>query len=136
MAEVAKLIAEHGGEVPRDRDALEALPGAGRKTANVVLNVIFGEPTMAVDTHVFRVARRTGLSSGDTPPAVEEDLRRGLPAKDGTQAPHRVIMDGAGPGRGRGGVTTTAATGPGRQARHRTTVSSPEEGGPTRVARR
>src|SRR6185312_11306858 len=69
-----QLIANHGGDVPRDRDALEALPGVGRKTANVVLNVAFGEPTMAVDTHVFRVANRTGLSSGRTPLEVEEDL--------------------------------------------------------------
>ena len=74
-----QLIANHGGDVPRDRDALEALPGVGRKTANVVLNVAFGEPTMAVDTHVFRVANRTGLSSGRTPLEVEEDLLRVVP---------------------------------------------------------
>ena len=66
-----QLIANHGGDVPRDREALEALPGVGRKTANVVLNVAFGEPTMAVDTHVFRVANRTGLSNGRTPLEVE-----------------------------------------------------------------
>ena len=67
------LVERHGGEVPRDRDALQALPGVGRKTANVVLNVAFGEPTMAVDTHVFRVANRTGLAPGSTAEAVEQD---------------------------------------------------------------
>ena len=76
-----QLVDEHGGKVPRDREALEALPGVGRKTANVVLNVAFGEPTMAVDTHVFRVANRTGLSNGKTPLAVEEDLLRVIPPK-------------------------------------------------------
>ena len=68
-----------GGEVPRDREALEALPGVGRKTANVVLNVAFGEPTIAVDTHVFRVANRTGLAPGKTPDAVEAQLDRVVP---------------------------------------------------------
>ena len=77
-----QLIAEHGGEVPRDRAALEALPGVGRKTANVVLNVAFGEPTMAVDTHVFRVANRTGLSRRARRRCeVEEDLLRVVPAQ-------------------------------------------------------
>ena len=76
-----QLIANHGGDVPRDREALEALPGVGRKTANVVLNVAFGEPTMAVDTHVFRVANRTGLSSGRTPLEVEQDLLRVIPER-------------------------------------------------------
>ena len=89
-----QLIANHGGDVPRDRDALEALPGVGRKTANVVLNVAFGEPTMAVDTHVFRVANRTGLSSGRTPLEVEEDLLRVVPAKYGTHAHHWLILHG------------------------------------------
>ena len=89
-----RLIAVHGGQVPRDRDALEALPGVGRKTANVVLNVIFGEPTMAVDTHVFRVARRTGLSIGDTPLAVEEDLLRVIPTKYAIHAHHWLILHG------------------------------------------
>ena len=69
-----KLIAEHDSEVPRERAALEALPGVGRKTANVVLNVAFGEPTMAVDTHIFRVGNRTGLAPGKTPLAVEQAL--------------------------------------------------------------
>ena len=89
-----QLIANHGGDVPRDRDALEALPGVGRKTANVVLNVAFGEPTMAVDTHVFRVANRTGLSSGRSPLEVEEDLLRVVPAKYGTHAHHWLILHG------------------------------------------
>ena len=70
------LIDQHGGEVPRSREALEALPGVGRKTANVVLNVAFGEPTMAVDTHIFRVSNRTGLAPGKTPLAVELGLLR------------------------------------------------------------
>jgi endonuclease-3 len=89
-----QLIANHGGDVPRDRDALEALPGVGRKTANVVLNVAFGEPTMAVDTHVFRVANRTGLSSGRTPLEVEEDLLHVVPAKYGAHAHHWLILHG------------------------------------------
>jgi endonuclease-3 len=89
-----QLVASHGGDVPRDRAALEALPGVGRKTANVVLNVAFGEPTMAVDTHVFRVANRTGLSSGRTPLEVEEDLLRVIPPKFGLHAHHWLILHG------------------------------------------
>lgn len=89
-----KLVAEHGGNVPRDRAALEALPGVGRKTANVVLNVAFGEPTMAVDTHVFRVANRIGLSHGKTPLAVEEDLVRIVPPEYGVHAHHWLILHG------------------------------------------
>ena len=89
-----QLIAEHGGEVPREREALEALPGVGRKTANVVLNVAFGEPTMAVDTHVFRVANRIGLSRGKTPLAVEEDLLRIVPPQYATHAHHWLILHG------------------------------------------
>ena len=89
-----RLIAEHGGEVPRDRDALEQLPGVGRKTANVVMNVAFGEPTMAVDTHVFRVANRIGLSKGKTPLAVEEDLLRVVPKEYGVHAHHWLILHG------------------------------------------
>ena len=89
-----KLLAEHGGEVPRDRAALEALPGVGRKTANVVLNVAFGEPTMAVDTHVFRVANRIGLSKGKTPLAVEEDLLKIVPPRYGVHAHHWLILHG------------------------------------------
>ena len=89
-----RLIAAHGGKVPCDREALEALPGVGRKTANVVLNVAFGEPTLAVDTHVFRVANRTGLSNGKTPLAVEEDLVRVIPAKYALHAHHWLILHG------------------------------------------
>lgn len=89
-----QLIANHGGNVPRDREALEALPGVGRKTANVVLNVAFGEPTMAVDTHVFRVASRTGLSAGRTPLEVEEDLLRVVPKRYGMNAHHWLILHG------------------------------------------
>ena len=72
-----RLVAEHGGEVPRSREALEALPGVGRKTANVVLNVAFGEPTIAVDTHIFRVGNRTGMAAGKTPFEVETEARGG-----------------------------------------------------------
>ncbi len=89
-----KLIAEHGGEVPADRDALEALPGVGRKTANVVMNMAFGEPTMAVDTHVFRVANRIGLSKGQTPLKVEDDLVRIIPAAFALHAHHWLILHG------------------------------------------
>lgn len=89
-----RLIADHGGDVPRDRDALEALPGVGRKTANVVLNVAFGEPTMAVDTHVFRVANRIGLSTGRTPLEVEEDLLRAIPKEYALHAHHWLILHG------------------------------------------
>jgi endonuclease III len=89
-----QLIDEHDGEVPRDRDALEALAGVGRKTANVVLNVAFGEPTMAVDTHIFRVANRIGLSNGKTPLAVEEDLVREIPARYALHAHHWLILHG------------------------------------------
>ena len=74
-----KLIDEHGGEVPRTREALEALPGVGRKTANVVLNIAFGEPTIAVDTHIFRVGNRTGLAPGKTPFEVEMKLDEVVP---------------------------------------------------------
>lgn len=89
-----RLIADHGGEVPRERAALEALPGVGRKTANVVLNVAFGEPTMAVDTHVFRVANRVGLSHGRTPLEVEEDLLRVVPHEFALHAHHWLILHG------------------------------------------
>ena len=74
-----KLIAEHGGKVPQEREALEALPGVGRKTANVVLNIAFGEPTLAVDTHVFRVAHRLDLAAGKTPLDVELGLLKVIP---------------------------------------------------------
>jgi endonuclease-3 len=89
-----KLVAEHGGRVPANREALEELPGVGRKTANVVMNVAFGAPTMAVDTHVFRVANRTGLSTGKTPLEVEEDLLRIVPPEYGLHAHHWLILHG------------------------------------------
>jgi endonuclease-3 len=88
------LIERHGGQVPRSREALQALPGVGRKTANVVLNVAFGEPTMAVDTHIFRVANRTGLAPGKTPLAVEEGLMRRVPAHYLVDAHHWLILHG------------------------------------------
>jgi endonuclease-3 len=88
------LVDEHGGQVPRSRAALEALPGVGRKTANVVLNVAFGEPTMAVDTHVFRVGNRTGLAPGRTPLQVEQGLLQRVPASYLPDAHHWLILLG------------------------------------------
>jgi len=88
------LIEQHGGQVPRDREALEKLPGVGRKTANVVLNVAFGEPTIAVDTHIFRVANRTGLAPGKTPFEVEQGLERVTPAQYKRGAHHWLILHG------------------------------------------
>ncbi len=88
------LVERHGGAVPRDRAALEALPGVGRKTANVVLNVAFGEATIAVDTHVFRVANRTGLATGKTPAAVEEALLRRTSGRWLHHAHHWLILHG------------------------------------------
>ena len=88
------LLREHGGEVPRDRDALERLPGVGRKTANVVLNVAFGEETCAVDTHIFRVANRTGLAPGKTPRAVEDGLMAVIPPPYRRHAHHWLILHG------------------------------------------
>jgi len=88
------LIEQHGGHVPRDRDALEALPGVGRKTANVVLNVAFGENTIAVDTHIFRVANRTGLAPGRTPREVEDRLVAVVPEKYAHNAHHWLILHG------------------------------------------
>jgi len=88
------LVEQHGGEVPRRRDALEALPGVGRKTANVVLNVAFGEPTMAVDTHVFRVANRTGLAPGRNPLEVERRLLERVPPAYLPDAHHWLILHG------------------------------------------
>ncbi len=89
-----KLIEDFGGEVPRDRAALESLPGVGRKTANVVLNVAFGEPTMAVDTHIFRVSNRTGLAPGKTPLEVEQGLEAVVPADYALHAHHWLILHG------------------------------------------
>jgi endonuclease III len=88
------LVQQHGGQVPRTREALQALPGVGRKTANVVLNVAFGEPTMAVDTHVFRVSNRTGLAPGRTPDAVEASLMKRVPAAYLVDAHHWLILHG------------------------------------------
>ena len=89
-----QLIEAHGGEVPRDRAALEALPGVGRKTANVVLNTAFGEPTIAVDTHIFRVSNRTGLAPGKTVRAVEDKLEKAVPAEFKQDAHHWLILHG------------------------------------------
>jgi len=88
------LIERHGGAVPAARDALEALPGVGRKTANVVLNVAFGESTMAVDTHIFRLGNRTGLAQGRTPREVEDQLIRRVPAEMLRNAHHWLILHG------------------------------------------
>jgi endonuclease-3 len=88
------LVEQHGGEVPRDREALEKLPGVGRKTANVVLNVAFGEPTIAVDTHIFRVANRTRLAPGKDPAAVEAQLMKFTPEEFRMNAHHWLILHG------------------------------------------
>ncbi len=88
------LVDQHGGQVPRTREALEALPGVGRKTANVVLNVAFGEPTMAVDTHIFRVGNRTGLAPGKDPLQVEHRLLERVPPKYLQDAHHWLILHG------------------------------------------
>lgn len=88
------LVQLHGGEVPRIREALEALPGVGRKTANVVLNVAFGEPTMAVDTHIFRIGNRTGLAPGKTPLEVEKGLVKRIPPQFMVSAHHWLILHG------------------------------------------
>ncbi|MGB0723001.1 MAG: endonuclease III [Gammaproteobacteria bacterium] len=90
----ARILAHHGGEVPREREALEALPGVGRKTANVVLNTAFGEPTIAVDTHIFRVSNRTGLAKGKTPLEVEKRLLKVTPAEFKLDAHHWLILHG------------------------------------------
>jgi endonuclease-3 len=89
-----RLVAEHGGQVPRSREALEDLPGVGRKTANVVLNMAFGEPTIAVDTHIFRVGNRTGMATGKTPFEVEEKLQAAIPAPYKRHAHHWLILHG------------------------------------------
>ena len=94
LATCAILLERHGGQVPRTREALEALPGVGRKTANVVLNVAFGEPTCAVDTHIFRVGNRTGLATGKTPLAVELKLLERVPAEYRVDAHHWLILHG------------------------------------------
>ncbi|MBM3388057.1 MAG: endonuclease III [Betaproteobacteria bacterium] len=95
LHETCRLLLErHAGQVPREREALEALPGVGRKTANVVLNVAFGEATMAVDTHIFRVSNRTGLAPGKTPLAVEKALLRRVPQNYLVDAHHWLILHG------------------------------------------
>ncbi|GAB3039473.1 endonuclease III [Oleiagrimonas citrea] len=94
IATCRMLIEQHGGEVPRDRAALEALPGVGRKTANVVLNTAFGEPTIAVDTHIFRVSNRTGLAPGKTVNAVEQKLLKVVPKEFMQDAHHWLILHG------------------------------------------
>lgn len=88
------LLREHAGQVPHEREALQALPGVGRKTANVILNVAFGEPTMAVDTHIFRLSNRTGLAPGATPLAVEQALLKRVPAQYMQHAHHWLILHG------------------------------------------
>ncbi|HEX4051767.1 MAG TPA: endonuclease III [Steroidobacteraceae bacterium] len=94
LATCQLLVNEHAGQVPRERAQLEALPGVGRKTANVVLNVAFGEATLAVDTHVFRVANRTGLFRADSPRAVEDGLLQVIPAEFRLHAHHWLILHG------------------------------------------
>ena len=94
VAMSALLLERHGGQVPRSRDALEALPGVGRKTANVVLNTAFGESVMAVDTHIFRVANRTGLARGATVRAVEDGLMKAVPREYLRDAHHWLILHG------------------------------------------
>jgi len=115
------LLQEHGGQVPRSREALEQLPGVGRKTANVVLNCAFGEETMAVDTHIFRVGNRTGLAVGSTPLAVELELLRRVPAAYRVDAHHWLILHGRyvckarSPDCARCGVSTWCDSAPGRR---------------------
>jgi endonuclease-3 len=94
LATARLLLERHGGAVPRDRAALEALPGVGRKTANVVLNVVFGEPTMAVDTHIFRLANRTGLAPGKDVAEVEKKLLKVVPTEFMLHAHHWLILHG------------------------------------------
>lgn len=94
IATCRQLLDQYGGQVPRDRAALEALPGVGRKTANVVLNVAFGEPTIAVDTHIFRVGNRTGIAPGKTPLEVEQRLLKTVPDEFRLHAHHWLILHG------------------------------------------
>jgi endonuclease-3 len=91
---VRRLIDLHGGEVPNDRAALEALPGVGRKTANVILNMVFGHTTIAVDTHIFRVANRTGIATGKNPRLVEDELNEVTPAAYKKNAHHWLLLHG------------------------------------------
>jgi endonuclease-3 len=94
VATAQRIVELHGGEVPHDRAALEALPGVGRKTANVILNIVFGEPTIAVDTHIFRLANRTGLAPGKDVVAVEKKLLKAVPEEFRQHAHHWLILHG------------------------------------------
>jgi len=94
IAACQMLVRDHAGEVPDEREALEKLPGVGRKTANVVLNVLFGKPTIAVDTHIFRVGNRTGMAPGKTPLAVEKGLLKAIPKKFLRHAHHWLVLHG------------------------------------------
>ena len=94
IATCAALLEKHGGEVPSTREELESLPGVGRKTANVILNTAFGQPTMAVDTHIFRVANRTGLALGKTPLEIERKLLKSIPDQYMLNAHHWLILHG------------------------------------------
>jgi len=94
LATCELLLKKHSGDVPDDRDALEALPGVGRKTANVILNTAFGQPTMAVDTHIFRVSNRTGLAIGKTPLIIERKLMKSIPQQFLLDAHHWLILHG------------------------------------------
>lgn len=94
VATCRQLVEQHGSQVPHTREALEALPGVGRKTANVVLNTAFGQPTMAVDTHIFRIGNRTGLAPGRTPLDVEQGLLRRVPTRHAVDAHHWLILHG------------------------------------------
>jgi len=94
VALARQILEQHGGEIPADRAALEALPGVGRKTASIILNMVFGQPEIAVDTHIFRVANRTGLAPGKTPLAVEQGLIAGTPPEFRKDAHHWLILHG------------------------------------------
>jgi endonuclease-3 len=94
VALARQILERHGGEIPADRAALEALPGVGRKTASIILNMVFGQPEIAVDTHIFRVANRTGLAPGKTPLIVEQGLVAGTPAEFRKDAHHWLILHG------------------------------------------
>lgn len=126
LYETCRLLVErHGGEVPRTREELEALPGVGRKTANVVLNVAFGEPTMAVDTHIFRVGNRTGLAPGKNPLQVEMKLLERVPAEYLVDAHHWLILHGRYVCTARSPKCTECAVAPYCDSRPRATVGRP-----------
>ncbi len=94
LATAQRIVAQHGSQVPHERSALEALPGVGRKTANVILNIVFGEPTIAVDTHIFRLANRTGLAPGKDVTTVEKKLLKAVPEEYRQHAHHWLILHG------------------------------------------